>query len=238
MTMRAGALSAIVLISLSVVGCVRREGRNTDCKWPGEIPVHSPDPRHLSGDAEFAEDLAIRYADIHYGLRTPNYVSGEVYDAARDRCMGSLFEQIAKQHSVPIGLVSDALGRNRAGIDFAVNLPFWLLYCLAAIAAARLIWRKYPPAEHGWMPGVTMALFLSLVIAALGTMLGEMWSWFAEAKRIGNDHMSYRVPRLWCVQHRTELFAGAVAAFWLAAVAAARRVRSNGAMAAPTHSFS
>jgi hypothetical protein len=228
MAVRLGAFPATILFSLSIAGCVRRDGRNADCRWPGEIPVHSADPRHLSADAEFAEDLAIRYADTHYGLRTPNYVSGEVYDAARNQCMGLLFERIAKEHGVPVGLVSDALGRNRADIDFAVNLPFWLLYCLAAIAVVRLLWSKYPPAEHGWIPGVTMALFLSLVMAALGTMLGEMWSWLAEAYRIGNDHMSYRVPRLWCVQHRTELFAGAVIVFWLAAAAVARRVRSNG----------
>jgi hypothetical protein len=46
-----------------MVGCVRRDGRNSDCKWPCEIPVHSADARHLSADAEFGEDLAIRYAD-------------------------------------------------------------------------------------------------------------------------------------------------------------------------------
>ena len=228
MKMRLGVFSATILLSLSIVACVRREGRNADCKWPGEIPLHPADPRHLSADAEFAEDLAIRYADTHYGLRTPNYVSGEVYDAARNRCIGSLFEQIAKEHGVPVGLVSGALGRNRADIDIAVNLPFWLFYCLATIAVARLLWGKYPPAEHGWIPGVTMVLVLSLVTAALGTMIGEMWSWLAEAYRIGNDHMSYRVPRLWCVQHRAELFAGAAIGFWLAAAAAARRVRSNG----------
>jgi hypothetical protein len=73
-----------------------------------------------------------------------------------------------------------------------------------------------------------MLLFLSLVMAGLGMMLGEMWSWFVETHRIGNGHTSYRVPRLWCVQHRGALFAGAVIAFWLAAVATARWVPSRG----------
>ena len=141
--------------------------------------------------------------------------------------MGSLFEQIAKEHGVPTGLVPAALGRNRAHIDVAVNLPFMLLYCFTATAVARLIWRKYPPAEHGWIPGTTMALFLSLVVAAGSTMLGEIWSWLAESYRIGNDHMSYRVQRLWWVGHRTGLFAGAVTAFWLAVAVIARRMRSN-----------
>lgn len=87
---------------------------------------------HLSADAEFAEDLAIRYADTHHGLRTPYYVSGEAYAAARDRCMGALFEKIAKKHGVPLE-VSGSLGCNRAHIDLAVNLPFVLLYCFAAL---------------------------------------------------------------------------------------------------------
>jgi hypothetical protein len=47
-----------------------------------------------------------------------------------------------------------------------VNLPFALLYGFVAVAAARMMWRRYPPAEHGWIPGIIMALFLSLVFAA------------------------------------------------------------------------
>src|SRR5207248_2582014 len=82
--MRMGALSVTLLFSLTVVGCVRRNGRNADCKWPAEISGHFADARHLSADAEFAEDLAIRYADTHHGLRTPNYVSREAYAAGRD----------------------------------------------------------------------------------------------------------------------------------------------------------
>lgn len=76
-------------------GCVRRTGRNSDCRWPAETIEHAADTRHLSADAEFAEDLAIRYADAQYGLRTPHYVSGEAYDAARDRCLETLFEEVA-----------------------------------------------------------------------------------------------------------------------------------------------
>ena len=142
MPKRMGEFLAVVLCSLSIVGCMRREGRNADCKWPGEISGRSADARDLSADAEFAEDLAIRYADTHYGLRTPGYVSGEVYVAARERCMASLFEQVANEHGVPVGLVSGALGRNRTGIDLAINLPFLLLYCLAALAVAHWLWRS------------------------------------------------------------------------------------------------
>lgn len=204
-------------------GCAHREGVNSDCRWPPEAAVESPDPRHLSADAEFAEDLAIRYADVHHGLRTPYFVSGEAYVAARDQCMQTLFAQIAGEHHVPVQVVSDALGRNRARVDAAENLPFALFYCFVAAVAAPLIWRRYPPAENGWMPGAIMALFLSLAFALGGTMLGEVWSWIVETHRIGNHHISRRVDRLWWVRHHTLVFAGAMIVFWLAAAQSARR---------------
>ena len=98
---------------LCATGCVRRDGRNSDCRWPVESGGGPAGARHLSADAEFAEDLAIRYADTHHGLRTPYYVSGEAYAAARDQCMGALFAEIAKEHHISLELVYGSLGRNR-----------------------------------------------------------------------------------------------------------------------------
>ena len=217
--------TAVVL--LCATGCVRRDGRNSDCRWPAEAANRPADARHLSADTEFAEDLAIRYADSHHGLRTPYYVSGEAYDAARDGCMAALFEQIAKEHGVPPANVSGSLGRNRAEIDIAANLPFALLYGFVAAAVARMMWRRYPPTEHGWIPGIIMALFLSLVFAAGCTMFGELWSWVVESYRIGNDHMSYRAQRLPWARHRSGLFAGALIVFWVAAAAGARKMKAD-----------
>jgi hypothetical protein len=154
-----------------MAGCVRRDGRNSDCQWPGEKPVRAPTARHLSEDAEFAEDLAIRHADTHHGLRTPK--SGEAYASARDRCLGSLYETTAREHGVPVNAVSGALGRNRGYVDLVEYLSFFLLYCCVSIALARWIWRKYAPVEHGWIPAITMTLFLSLVLATASTMIGE-----------------------------------------------------------------
>ena len=224
-------LSTVVLL-LCAAACVRRDGRNSDCRWPAENANRAATARHLSADAEFAEDLAIRYADTHHGLRTPYYVSGEAYDAARDLCMAALFDQIAKEHGVPTANVSGSLGHNRAWIDFAVNLPFALLYALIAGAAARMMWRRYPPAEHGWIPGIIMALFFSLMFAAGCTMFGELWSWAAETYRIGNNHMSYRANRLPWDRHRPSLFAGALFVFWVATAACARKMRTDHSMPA------
>jgi len=121
--------------------------------------------------------------------------------------MERLFEEIGKEHGGPVGQVSGSLGRNRTYIDMAEVLPFALLYGFADIVGARMIWRRYPPAENGWWPGITMALFVSLALAAASTMLGEQWNWFVEGHRIGNNHMSYRGDRLLWAKHRFELFA-------------------------------
>jgi hypothetical protein len=221
------SLTATLALLLSTAGCVRRDGRNSDCRWPAETAKHPADAGHLSADAEFAEDLAIRYADTHHGRRTPYYVSGEDYVAARDRCKASLFEEIAKEHGVPAATVAKSLGQNRAGIDIAEILPFVLLYCIGAAAVARTVWRLYPPAENGWLPGAVMLLFVSVVFAAGGVLAGEVWCWVVECNRIGNSHMSDRVQRLWWVRHRAELFLYATIMSWAAGAWAARRLRSN-----------
>lgn len=224
--MRTGPrLVIVMLLVLGAGGCVRRDGRNSECRWPGETSNRAVSARHLSADAEFAEDLAIRYADAHFGRRSPN--PSEKYPEERELCMERLFEEIGKQHGVPAAQVAGSLGRNRAYIDLAEVLPFALLYGLAATAVARMIWRRYLPAEDGWAPGITMALFLSLALALGGTMLGEQWNWFVETHRIGNNHMSYRADRLFWAKHRFELFAAALMAFWLAVIDAARRMRSE-----------
>jgi hypothetical protein len=183
-----------MVVVLGAGGCVRRDGRNSDCRWPGEGSDHPVSARHLSADAEFAEELAIRYADVHFGRRTPN--ASENYPAERDQCMARLFAEIGKEHGVPVEQVAAALGQNRGYIDLAEILPFELLYVLAAILSARMIWCRYAPAEDGWAPGIAMALFVSVALAAGGTLLGEMWNWSVETHRIGNNHMSYRADRL------------------------------------------
>lgn len=218
-------VAAFVLVLFCAAGCVRREGRNSDCRWPAETGEHLASAQHLSRDAEFAEDLAIHYADVHHGRHTPYWESWEAYGAARDRCMGTLFEQIAKEHGVPLERVYSSLGRNRGYIDLAEDLFFLLLYCFVAVVATRMIWRRYPPAEHGWITGATMILLLSLAFAVAGTMLGDLWSRTAENFRVGNGHLSYRTQRLFGSRPGTALFASMLILFWLAAIEVTRRMR-------------
>jgi len=213
----------LLALLLATCACVRRDGRNSDCQWPGENPRHPPDARHLSADAEFAEDLAIRYADTHYGLHSPN--PSEDYGPMRDACRDKLFAAIAKEHGILPEQAANSLGKNRAYIDAAIYLPFALLYCLASTVAAAWIWRRYPPIDDGWLPGVVMTVFLSVAVAAGCMLCGEQWGWVAETYRIGNKHMSYRADRIWWGRHRLELFTGAVVLFWVFGALATRRVK-------------
>jgi hypothetical protein len=219
-------LIAAAMFLFCAAGCVRRDGRNSDCRWPGENVQHSASNWHLSQDAEFAEDLAIRYADVHHGLRTPYYVSSEDYNAGRDSCMATLFAEIARQHDVPVELVYKLLGRNRVYIDAVEVLPFALLYCFLVAVLSRVILRRYPPAD-GWTSSAIMMLLLSVGFALGGIMIGEVWSWFLEGYRVGNAHMSYRAQRLIWSRHPSALFSGALLLFWLIALEVARRTKST-----------
>ena len=117
--------------------------------------------------------------------------------------------------------VSNSLGRNRGCLDLAEILPFTLVYGFVVVIISRMIWRRYPPDDYGWSSGITMGLFVSLLIAAGSTLLVEVWIWLVESWRIGNNHRSYRADRLFGARHRIELFAGALLIFWLAAADAA-----------------
>ena len=215
---------AIAVIIVMAAGCVRRDGRNSDCKWPGETPLHAPTPRHLSADAEFAEDLAIRYGDVHYGLRSPGYVSFETYRSARTTCMQAMFAAVAGEHGVPVTTVRQSLGRNRAGVDVAEYLPFLIAYCFAAFLAARIIWRRNLPNEVGWISGMVVVLIVALVFAVLATMIGETWGSLAESLRVGTGHLSNRADRILWARHRWVEFVGLLALFLLVSGEAGRRI--------------
>jgi hypothetical protein len=212
--MRAVALYAAMMYLVFAQCCERRETRNADCRWVPENPLHAATEYHLSADAEVAEDLAIRYADSHYGLHTTNYVSNDVYVDARHACMQSLFQQIAKQHGVGLERVSGALGHNRGRVDIAVNLPFAVLYVAAVLLVSRSIANKYPAREYGWITTAMIALVFSVVVAVLGCFVAELSAGTLEASRLGNGHLSYRDQRVWPVAHRGVLFTAEIIVFW------------------------
>ncbi len=225
-------LSALtLLISISFTGCVRRDGRNSECKWPEEPSAKALNPnlrddaRHLREDVEFAQDLAIRYMDAHHGPRSGQFNSQAGASKAMNACLGTLLQQIGTSHNVPPKEVAKFFGQRSLAIDVGVNLPFILLYSfLAALLAGRLR-RRYPP-EDGWTVALAMIILSSLAFGVGGVLLGEQWSILAENIRVGTGHLSYRVDRLPWARHQIGFFVVCMALFWGAA-AVRYRVRQQ-----------
>jgi len=210
-----------LFVLLCFVGCTRRDPRNSNCEWPQETarPLdlsQSAQQRHLSDDAQLAEDLAIRYADSHRGPRSGHFEGFDEYRQTRDRCMTALFEVIGNNHTVAREQVRQSLGHRRTSLDLAVILSFAVLYGFAASGLAGQIWRRFPPAEE-WIAGAVATLLTSAVISMAGVLLGELWATSVENLRIGSGHLSYRVNRIPWVQHRLGLFVGGVVLFCIIA---------------------
>src|SRR6266567_6720112 len=100
--------TAIVLLAaISLTGCVRRGGRNSDCKWPEQPDAKTlssnqgGNARHLRDDVEFAEELAVEYMDAHRVPRSGEFKSQQTASEVLNTCLGALIEQIAKSHNVP-----------------------------------------------------------------------------------------------------------------------------------------
>lgn len=77
-------LPCFFLVLVSASGC-RYALPNSNCEWPGEAR-----PGSLSEEAEFAEDLAIRYADADRSQ----------WAARRAQCMVKLFQTVGDGHGV------------------------------------------------------------------------------------------------------------------------------------------
>ena len=193
-----------LLIPMLLFGCVRREGRNSDCIWPGEAGTLTLNPDkpgygwHLAGDADFAEELADRYA-----LRNARDIQS--FKNAKELCLTNLFDEVGRMHAIRPTEVSRHLGTNRLPIDIVLNLPFLVIYAFASRGMGKRIWRRYPPSE-GWFISSVLILLCSLAFASMGVLLGEQWSVLAEALRVGTGHLGIRVSRLLWALHRSELF--------------------------------
>ena len=202
-------LSAVLLLPVLVClpACLRRDGRNSECRWPGGAPGA------LNLDAEFAEELAVRYADAHHGLRSGHFESLEVYATERNRCMALMFDEVAKAHGVTAADVRGAIGRNRWAVDLAVNLPFALLFGFGVWVAIRRISARHS-IEDGWGAWLAIVALCTLVLGVGGVLLGEQWAGLAESLRVGSGHLSYRSDRIPWVRHQTGMFAAVVILVW------------------------
>lgn len=96
-----------------LTACAQHPPTNSNCHWPNEAHEKTlnlsqdSDRQHLSDDAEFAEDLAIRYSDSC----CKNFDGTSEGAGARDTCTMALFQVIASTHKVSQDDVRRLLGR-------------------------------------------------------------------------------------------------------------------------------
>ena len=213
---------ACLAVLLCSAGCVTRDRLNAECRWTGDVArpldLHDrSDDRHLLDDVTLAEELAIRAADVRRGHRSGRFDGDVSYAAARESCMGTLFEVIAASHRVPPTDVRARLGRRVPSVDLVIFGSFAAFYALAAIAVTRRLGIGYLPERR--LTSVTALLVASLAASAIGVVAGELWSLLAEGIRVSsNNHMSYRAVRIPWLHHRLAIFAAGVVLFWIVAL--------------------
>ena len=167
------------------------------------------------GEALQAEDLAVRYADVHRGRRSGQDAGSEAYRHAREQCMATVFDALANHHGVRVAQVRDALLYRRASVDALILTLFVAFYIIAANTIARWI-------AHSALAEARVVLWIATAVAAFGAaasglVLFGQWAAAFEMIRIGNTHLSYRVGRSPWLEHRGEALIGGVVLFMLLA---------------------
>jgi hypothetical protein len=217
-------MRGLVLISLPLLVCIAAftepDQRTTKCEWPPEtaIPLdlrNAEQYRHLSRDAELAEDLAIRYADSG-NWKVPGQTTSDDYVRSREKCMATLFSIIAENHGVNEEQVREALKQRPVVFDFAVLLTFAAFYFFIAYQLARRICHRFPLSE-GWSTALVTTTGAAILVSIGGILALDILALAAEIIRLGNDHISYRDNRIPWYYIRIELFVGGLFLFWLAA---------------------
>jgi hypothetical protein len=203
-------LLLLVVIIPAFTGCARPGDHpiSPNCEWiesDGRTLnlVTSADRRHLRFDAVTAEDMAIRWADQHFGHRPE-------YDQRCRECMEKLFAGLGKNHGVDTATVRRYSRERNMVVDAPVILGFALLYSGMAYFVTGRIRRRFPPGEPGfWVMTLTMSIGVSLA----GVLIGMVGSIIVETYQLNSLHLSYRMNRIPFRQHWVLLFAGGVIIF-------------------------
>jgi len=224
----------IVLVLACLPGCFARERINTNCEWThdGVFPLNlqrATDQRHLDNDAQLAEELALRHADVTAGRLHGFSGHGGLmsYGQVLTDCRTSLEAAIQQRHNVTREQVQAARRHRNATFDAAVVVSFAPVYALACLVLCRHIATRFTTSER-WFAWVVTAI-AAFAASALGVQLGAMWSDTAEMIRVGNDHIGgHRAASPPWHQHVAALYIGGLVLFWLAALVGSRRSAPDG----------
>ena len=222
-------MRAVVVLSAGLAaGCAANAPLASECRWLPEHPRAAldlrdrGDRRHLSDDAQVAEDIAIRYADVTGGTGSARK-DVPAYRTRRETCKASLFATIADQHGVAVESVGSAVVQRRVWLDALVMIGFAMLY---AAMARQVAGRMFQGAIGDSRPlALAMTIVVAIVFAAIGLLAGEVWTMLIEAIRLGNGHGSYRVDRVPWRQYPVPIFVAGVVVFLVAAISKWKQTR-------------
>jgi hypothetical protein len=223
----------VVLLVACLPGCFARQRINTNCEWTHDVVVplnlqNTAAQRHLDNDAQLAEELALRHADVTLGRKSGLRHGGPMsYSQLLTACRTRLEAVIQQHHSVTFEQVEAARLHRNAAFDAAIIVSFGLVYGLACLVLCRLIATRFTTSERRFAWVVTA--IAAFAASALGVQLAAMWSDTAEMIRVGNDHIGgYRAaPPPWH-QHVGLLYICGLGLFWLAALIGSRRSAPDG----------
>src|SRR5207248_10377829 len=91
-------------------------------------PAKHLTPRQLTHEAEFADDLAIRYADACCGPHSGHFENMEDYGRRRDECMAQFFQVVALTYGTTDNEIRASLTRRRTELDAATMISFFIIY--------------------------------------------------------------------------------------------------------------
>ena len=210
-------------------GCIDRSRINSACEWTGDYafpidPRNTAHRKHLASDAQIAEELAIRHADVEFGKRFGVEHHGGLIDGGsfRRECLSRMFHAIEASHVVTPEQVHVARGQRNWIFDVAVGVLFLPLYVLGSIAAIRALSRRFSNDER-FVRLIAMGV-ASAAVSFLGLQCLRLWGAVWEVVRVGNGHMTSirEASRSGWVHHVDGQLMGGMLLFWLVALCYSR----------------
>ena len=134
--------------------------------------------------------------------------------------MTSLFNGVANQHGVAIATVRQYRLERDLVFDLGLTLCFGFIYGIGAYRVCGWIRGRFADDERGYW---IMVVVLSVCVALVGVMLGNLGSILAEWAQLNSGHLSYRMTRLPWRQHWVIFLGGGVIIFGLIALFRSRK---------------
>lgn len=196
MTSRYAALFAIPIV---LAGCIDSTRVNDTCTWSDAISsrldlTRRGDREHLRADAEIANELMVRYGDVH-GPHRP-----DLERPYREQCMTAMIDSITVRHGITRAQFAIA---ERDRIWWAdvllVFLPMVLFGAAGADYVTRRICRSFDPEDRA--VAAIAVIVLMLLVAALTLGVTNFWSFSVEGWRLRNGHVSNRAFLIPIVTH-------------------------------------